>query len=162
MTGPALRSSGSRRRARGTTLVDLLVGSMLALLVLAGTLAGMASGGHALAALARPAAAHQALVPLTHALPLHAPRAPVRPAPLRRAARRLRPGSDRRRAPRHGIAGEPDARGRRRRRRTRRRALRRARALDVPSPRARPAARDRPAIDAAGRRPRGLRLRLPR
>lgn len=53
---------------RGATLVDLLVGSVLALLVLAAVLAGMASGARALAAIARRATADEAVVLVTEAL----------------------------------------------------------------------------------------------
>ena len=49
-------------------LVDLLVGSLLALVVLAGVVAGMASGAHALAAIARRVAADEAVVLVTDAL----------------------------------------------------------------------------------------------
>jgi Tfp pilus assembly protein PilW len=71
-----------REHARGATLVDLLVGSALALLVLAATLAGMASGGHALAAIARRAAADEAVVLVTDALRFDVRRAGFDPAAI--------------------------------------------------------------------------------
>jgi Tfp pilus assembly protein PilW len=80
----------ARRRAReatkGATLVDLLVGSVLALLVLAAALAGMASGGRALAAVAHRVAADEAVVLVTDALRFDVRRAGFDPAAIGIAA----------------------------------------------------------------------------
>jgi len=67
---------------RGATLVDLLVGSVLALLVLAAVLAGIASGARALTAIARRVADDEAVVLVTDALRFDVRRAGFDPATI--------------------------------------------------------------------------------
>jgi len=68
--------------SRGATLVELLVGSALALVVLAAALGGMASGADALAAIARRAAADEAVVLVSEALRFDVRRAGFDPAAI--------------------------------------------------------------------------------